>query len=706
MKKLLLVATALCLPSQAFAQDTIVVTARKIQESIKDAPVSVLHYSQQELENAGIRELEEIPNVGFRPVPQNGSGMILSMRGQTQNDVSVTVDPSVATYIDNNYIGRGYGLNGPLIDINNVQVIKGPQGVLFGRNSTAGAVVINTNSPNLSNTSMDTEYSIGRFSEHRVTSVVNIPVNNILAFRVAGAYDYSDGYSKNSDGNRYSARDNYYVRAKGLLDLGDNKSLELSGDYFNSDTTLAPKMMLYGYGRLSGLVNANYKDNVSLDSGLVNDTETGSVYGTFNYNSVKLTAGWRTATINYRGDFDGTSQNIYYLDNRVNVDQYTAELLNTDTIGKLTYTTGAFFFQEKGAEYGFASYYGGFNNTLQGGTFNNKSYGVFTSAIYSVSSNFNVNVGIRYTRDNKQFISNNGVVSFNRSYLSCFSRDVIVSNNCALSQRASFNKVSWSVGADYTFSSNDMVYIKIGTGYKSGGNQIRAVSVNNDRLSFDPENVTEYELGLKGSKGIFDYNTAIFYNQTSNLQVLSVVTSPVVYTLVTNAAKTRAYGVEADIRINVTNNFSLSGYASLVRPKYLAYTDPISGADLTTNRFNNVTRNQFSVAANYRRNNVNASIAYFWYDKTDKLSTPLTTLVNRYGQVEGQKIYNTTVVPAYGVLNANIGYTLNNRYTVSIWGRNIFNERVFTDMVPLEGLFNSSSLNDPATYGISIKVRL
>lgn len=706
MKKLLLVATGLCLPAQAFAQDTIVVTARKIEENIANTPVSVVYYSEQDLKAVGAEELNDIPHLGFRPVPQNASGSIFSMRGQTQNDVSITVDPSVATYIDNNYIGRGYGLNGPLIDISNVQVLKGPQGVLFGRNSTGGAVLINTNSPDLTNTSSTTEYSFGRFDEHRVNTVLNLPVSNNFGIRLAGAYDTSDGFSTNIDGQKYNSREDAYVRGKALVQFDNSNYVEITGDYYNSDTTAGPRMMLYGYGRLAGLQNANFSDKTYLNSGLVNDTETGSIYGTAKLGSFTFNGGWRRTEVIYAGDFDGTTQSIYFLDNRVSIDQYTFEGTKRGSLGSLDYTVGGLFFQEKGSEYGFASYYGGFSNTLQGGVVNNKSYGLFGSVIYPISDSLNINGGIRYTRDSKNLVSNNGAVGFNRSYLSCFSQEVSLANNCALSQSDTFNKVSWSIGADYTFAPSNMVYARVSTGYKSGGNQIRAVASNNDRISFDPEDIIEYELGVKGSHSVFSYNISAFYNETSNLQVLSVVTTPVVYTLVTNAAKTRSYGLEADIRIKVTNNLSLNGYGALIRPKYLSYVDPVSGRDLTSNRFNNVTRNQFSVGANYSRSNITATVNYTWYDKTDKLSTPLSSLVARYGATEGTKIYNTTVVPAYGIMNARLSYNISDSYTVSVWGRNILNERVFVDMVPLEGLFNASTLNEPATYGVSVRIKL
>jgi outer membrane cobalamin receptor len=245
-----------------------------------------------------------------------------------------------------------------------------------------------------------------------------------------------------------------------------------------------------------------------------------------------------------------------------------------------------------------------------------------------------------------------------------------------------------------------LLYAKVGTGYKSGGNQIRAISTNGDRLAFLPETITEYEVGIKGKIHNVRYGVAGFYNEVDNMQILSVLTQPTVYTLVKNAAKARNIGIEVQAEGYVTPNLAIHGSVAWIDPKFLSYNDPVSGVDLRTNRFNNVTEFQFTAGTDYYIKNVLLSANYVWMGKTDKLSTSQATLVGRYGSTLGNKIYNTTVIPSYGTLNLKASVSTEVG-VFSVWGRNVLNQRIEKDMTPLEGLFNTTTLNDPVTYGIS-----
>jgi iron complex outermembrane recepter protein len=133
----------------------IIVTARKVAENLQDVPVAVTVFSGEDLEKQNIQKIENLANFtpGLRMVQAQSTptAMTIALRGQVQTDILVTLDPSVGTYVDGVYWARAYGLNGNLLDINSVQVLKGPQGTLFGRNTTGGAILINspisTNSP-------------------------------------------------------------------------------------------------------------------------------------------------------------------------------------------------------------------------------------------------------------------------------------------------------------------------------------------------------------------------------------------------------------------------------------------------------------------------------------------------------------------------------------------------------------------------------
>lgn len=702
MKKLLMASVAL-LSSPAYAQsvDDIIVTARKTPEIIDRVPATIRYYNAEDLESRNTVNLTDLNGFNQRSVPQNGDGFILSLRGQAQNDVSVTVDPSVGTYLDGIYIGRGYGLNSTLLDVDNVQILSGPQGTLFGRNTTGGAVLIETRDPLPGQTTIDGKISFGRFNEVIASTTVNTPITDNLTVRVSGLTVQRDGFTTDRiTGTKYNDRETYQGRVKVLYNPTPGFENIFSFEMYDNTGGMSPRFMSYGYGNLRFLATPNPGDTVALDGGLTNSTRVINASMINKIGDFKITSGYRRVQTNYNGDFDGTSQNIYTLSNVVDIEQYTSEAQYNGFIGKLNYTLGAFYFEENGSEIGRASLYGGYQATQTGGTVGNRSYGGFFHGKYNLTSNVILNGGFRYTHDLKTVTTRNAVLNPTGNFAVCFSSQTNLQIGCALDQRASFNKWSWSAGLDYMINPTNIVYAKVSTGFKSGGNQIRAITVNGDGLEFQPENITEYEVGVKGNVGRIRYSLAGFYNEVDNMQILTVLTQPTVYTLVKNAAKARNFGIDAQLSARVTHNLSISATGSWVDPKFLKYNDPVTGVDLRGNRFNNVAETQFTLGANYFIDRFSFDANYVWIGKTDKLATSRDTLVSRYGVVEGDKIYKTTVIPSHGILNLRANYATDIG-TFSIWGRNVTNQRIEKDIAPLEGLFNTTTYNDPATYGIS-----
>lgn len=250
----------------------IIVTARKVNENLQDVPVAVTVHSGEDLERQNVQKVENIANFtpGLRIVQGQSTptAMTIALRGQVQTDILVTLDPSVGTYVDGVYWARAYGLNGSLLDIQSVQVLKGPQGTLFGRNTTGGALLINTNDPDLDDFSGRLSVTYGRFNEFEATGVLNMPiVPDRVALRLAGTRFHRDGYTTNAapatattvlagntvvargpflgsqNGAKYDERDRWNFRGKLLAQVTDSFSLLFSGEYFDADET-APARVL------------------------------------------------------------------------------------------------------------------------------------------------------------------------------------------------------------------------------------------------------------------------------------------------------------------------------------------------------------------------------------------------------------------------------------------------------------------------------
>jgi iron complex outermembrane recepter protein len=245
--------------------DTIVVTARKVNENLQDVPVAVTVLSGSDLQARNIERIENIaaftPGLSIRQAQSSPSAINITLRGQVQGDILATLDPSVGTYVDGVYWARAYGLNGGFLDISSVQALKGPQGTLFGRNTTGGALLINSNDPELGRFTGNASVGYGRFKEFEATGVLNIPVGDKIAIRLAGKRTSRDGYTTNSvpagtataivagsavqrtpfvgtpNGVVFDNRDRWQFRGKLLLQPTETLSLIFSGEYFDMNET-------------------------------------------------------------------------------------------------------------------------------------------------------------------------------------------------------------------------------------------------------------------------------------------------------------------------------------------------------------------------------------------------------------------------------------------------------------------------------------
>ena len=241
--------------------EEIIVQARKVTENLQDVPVAITAFTGEQLEAQNVQRVQDLanftPGLAMREGQSSRSALTLTLRGQVQTDILATLDPSVGTYVDGVYWSRAYGLNADLLDVQSVQVLKGPQGTLFGRNTTGGAMLINSNNPDMNEFGGRASLTYGRFDEMTATGVINIPiVNDRIALRVAGQRARRDGYTLNASvpgtaltgntvirrsssgspaGSRLDNRDRWNFRGKLQVNPTDNLSLLFSAEYFDME---------------------------------------------------------------------------------------------------------------------------------------------------------------------------------------------------------------------------------------------------------------------------------------------------------------------------------------------------------------------------------------------------------------------------------------------------------------------------------------
>lgn len=708
-----LLASAPALANDTTNPDEIIVTARKVEERINEVPASIIYTSGLDLENRSATTLSDVFGFNARPSGANPGTTLFAMRGQGQNDISLPVEPSVGVYVDGVYSAQAFGLNSNLLDIKNVQVLPGPQGTIFGRNTTGGAIVIETNDPNPGSTDAELGFTYGRFNEVRTTGILNLPLNNKITVRAAGSYNVRDGFVTNKfDGRRYNNIDNVEGRVKVLFQPSDDYEMLLTGTHFKDSGNTA-RHMLIGFGAFSGLATPNADDEVNLPLPSTANTQVNSISLTNNIgDNLKIITAWRGVQQNtLNTDLDGSVAIVNTQSYDIDTDQYSLEVnYNNDAFdGRLRYSLGAFVFAFDGTQSLTNVLFSDVASTKFDGTVRNRSYSAFGRATYDLTDRLSVDAGLRFTRDIKNLENRNKSIKTIPTYIenSCRIPGLLLSNNCAYNTSVSYNDLSWTAGLNYKVDTNNFIYGKVSTGYKAGGNQFFATAAIPNLDAFKPEKITEFEVGAKGQ--LFDdrlgYSIAAYYNEVKDGQIMSVYPVGLTFNVATsNIARMRNYGVEAQLSAKVTDNFTLRAVGMIERPKFVEFNDPITGADRTNSQFYLTTQNQFTVDGEYKIGRYTLNANYTWIDRTPAYAGSYANFIRNYGPVVGEEAFRFSNIPAHGLLNLRATVNFENM-DVTVWGRNVLDNRFPVAVSAQEPAFIAGTFNDPATYGVTVKVK-
>lgn len=421
-----------CLAAPAMAQDDpgrpdvatkpasledIIVTARRVSENLQDVPVAVSAFTGTQLESKNVVQLADVaaftPGFTTVPSPRNGTSLALSIRGQVQNDVVATIEPSVGTYVDDIYWARAYGLNAGLIDISSIQVLKGPQGTLFGRNTSGGALIVTTNDPDFDGISGRIAGTFGRFNDRSGEAVLNVPLGDVIAIRGAVKFTKRDGWAyevapyvngvrDNTNnpasvimptGRKFNDRKEFQARLKALVNISDATQLFLSGEWYQYDTDGPARQMSYKTQFVSptdniiavtpinkyidyfkdhpnavgadthncdgartpqpaALCTASIVDSMNMHTLVSTQTFGAKLVTETSFGQAKLIGGYRRVYTDAFFDLDGTSQVMHSTQADIELRQYSIEgQLTGKALGDfLDFAVGTTYFRETGLD--------------------------------------------------------------------------------------------------------------------------------------------------------------------------------------------------------------------------------------------------------------------------------------------------------------------------------------------------------------------
>ncbi len=446
--------------------EEVTVTARKKEESLQDAPIAISAFSGESLSERGVQKLIEIenftPNLTFQNNPSFGgasSAAAIYIRGIGQKDFVPTVEPGVGLYVDGIYIARSVGAILDLVEVERVEVLRGPQGTLFGRNSIGGAISITTRKPD-NQLAGNLEATVGSDSRLNAKGILNLPIGDGLYSRFSLASMQQDGYVKRPfDGKKLGDDDTVSGRAALLWEASENIEINLAADY-TRDREAGPAITLLGINYAGPIdpdtppmatihnVGANlaaggaaipcvippvtgttnlavpgcYDDRYVVGKGKnmgtapsFSDTDLFAASATLDWAlseeiNLRSLTGYRDLDSKFGRDGDGSPFRVSQFLDDLTQTQFTQEfqLLGSSLGARLNWIIGAYYFEEDGDNKNTLDFT--VSNFVSGGKFDNRSAALFVQGSYDLSDKLSLTLGLRYTDETKKFLPDQYII--------------------------------------------------------------------------------------------------------------------------------------------------------------------------------------------------------------------------------------------------------------------------------------------------------
>ncbi len=677
-------AGAVAKPANAKQLGTVVVTARKRQETLQDVPIAVTAFTTEKLFNENVQDLSDlqgkVPSLQIYAARGSNTTLTAYIRGIGQADPTWGFDPGVGIYLDDVYLARPQGAVLDVFDVSRIEVLRGPQGTLYGKNTIGGAIKYVSN-PLPVKTEGSVDVTAGTHGEKDVkASLGGASADKVWRGRIAVASEHNDGFGKDIlSGSRNGNKNTNAARATiGFFPSNDfNAQLSFDGVRDNSNPRGAKMLTVNkldpGYQPLAS--------DFDTRSGFAQLNHT-KLYGTAltmnwiaNQNwSLKSVTAVRGSSTNTNIDFDTLPEKIADVNAVYTDHQFSQEFqANYDAGGTVHGVFGAYYFD--GTANGHIhniflgsppystlglSQYGG-----TGGSMGTKSYAGYGDFTWDFATAWSLDVGLRYTHETKTaVIQNFGYAD------ATFSTPIATLANFSGSHPS--NNISPKVSLDWSANDHVKLYASYSEGFHSGGYNIRAncVAIPSSCSPIEDEKVQSLELGSKMT--FFDdalmMNTAVFHNVYSNIQ-LSVFSS---YTLpngsqgffgnFTNAGKGHIDGLEEEFAWKPAENWTLSGNFAYLHTKYTQYmTSGVNVAD--QQKFTNAPKWSGGLSLENTTplsngGSISARVNYTY----QSMVYPETTLSPLIAQ------------PAYGLWNAGVIWQINQPWSLSLQGTNLANK--------------------------------
>lgn len=696
--------------------------------------MSVNAFTAQDIEEAGIANADDIavltPSLNIvTNVSPFTAAVIIRGIGTSQSDIAL--EPSVGLFVDDVYLERsGLGMS-DLTDIERVEILQGPQGTLYGKNTNAGAISIVTKKPNFEAFEGYAQAEVGNYAQRTFTLAASGPITDALAFRLSGNINERDGYLENSAGADLNAANDWNAIGKLQWLPSEDLSLLLNVSHVDRDVnccgadaqqteTILNQLRERGFEE-----DANdpfdYKISADVPSTFENESDTASLVIDYqrNWGTIKSITAWNDYTTTRAQDADRTPLDIFFQTNAINNGESLSQELRftSNTGGAVDYQAGLYYYQSKtiGGEGGpftlvgeelvaVASSVEEIQALLPAGiplafvvaagddisadvTLETENVAVFGQSTWHINDAWRLTGGLRWTDEKKDA---DILVSVNSTAPSAVltGESLLTRVTTPIDQTfsRSTDDINWLLNTSYDLREGVMVFANIATGSKSGGfNTVNGVARERE---FDDESTISYELGVKSMlmDNRLRLNAAIFYSEIEDFQFQQQLDTGI-GTRVSNRAEVETSGVDVEFEASPLPNLTLHG-GLLYMHDYDITAGPQKGSQL-----------KFSAEFS---GNLGATLMFPVADGGVYLRTDYSFmtdhLTNTNDELRPQDEQNRKL------LNARLGFR-NDHWHLAVWGKNLAQDeyaQLTAATLPLTGV-DAYFLAPPRTYGATLR---
>ncbi len=724
--------------------EELIVTAQKKSESVQDIPIAIAALSEDQLGALGITQSGElgqyVPGLEIGNSSGEGSQLLLFLRGAGLNDLNTNNAGPVGLYSDEVYVSSPALSPFQLFDAERVEVLKGPQGTIYGRNTTGGAVKFITKKPTRE-TRVTGKWRFSNHGKHVVEAAASGALSETVSARVAVAKTTADGFGTNlSDGSTLNSVDNTAYRALVAIEPNERTRVlvNLHGAKVDSENTafsplgiLDPQtrqpcsqerilnnecVNILGYRSPDNELDGNYDYRREID------LDTAGAYLQVDYDlndDITLTSVTAYDDLDRRlpEEADGAPQSILHTDFDVFSKTFSQELRLAGATDNLDWLAGVFYLEEEiiqdqtldlfrelrpltggradptgaiaGAPILFAR---GFN--VQ----DVETKAIYAQGNYRFNDTWSLTLGGRYTDETRTFDALGQLEE-----PETFGPDPFVVYKFD-DQETSASKASYRLGVEYRPTNETLIYGSVATGFKSGGFNGGFLNIDSEVARrqiqpYDPEFVTAYELGFKTD--LFDskmrLNASLFYNDFEDLQVFTLVNQGAnVIQILENASDANASGIELDLSAVLTQGLSANLSAAFIDTELTSFIDQTTGRDFSGNKLAQTPETSISGYLNYERDlsfgGYLSAQGGFAYKDDLFFSTENNPLVAQ---------------EAYTLVSARVAYvSASENWSVALFANNLTDERYTTNVSDTTEVTGSyvRTFGTPRTYGLELSL--